>query len=76
MAKYKLIAFTEDYEEEIRYMIRFIFDFLRYIILVIKKVNNNGNKEISKLIINFSKELDGFATDLDNFITKFENKKK
>lgn len=73
---YLLHKSDEDYEEEIRYMIRFIFDFLRYIILVIKKVNNNGNKEISKLIINFSKELDGFATDLDNFITKFENKKK
>lgn len=66
----------EDYEEEIRYMIRFIFDFLRYIILVIKKVNNNVNKEINELTINFSKALDEFATELDNLITKFENKKK
>lgn len=66
----------EDYEEEIRYMIRFIFDFLRYINLVIKKVNNNKNKEINELITNLSNELDDFAIELDNLITKFENKKK
>lgn len=65
----------EENKIEFSYVVRLIFDFLRYIIGVIKKVSDTSNKELNKSIEDFEKALNHFATSSDNLRTKYEKTK-
>ena len=65
----------EENKIEFSYVVRLIFDFLRYIIGVIKKVSDTSNKELNKSIEDFEKALNHFATSTDNLRTKYEKTK-
>ncbi len=73
---YLLTKKDDDYLEEIRSIIRFVFDFLRYVFNKISNVNECKDDDILKALHEFENALDEFAIDTDNLLTKYENNKK